>query len=348
MNKRFSKATAVLSLAASALLIAALPAPAQSVEQFYSGKMITLQIGYGPGGGYDTYARHLARHLGKHVPGEPVIVPQNVPGAGSLKLTNALFNSAPRDGTVIGAIGREQVTAPLFGVKGAQFDATKFGWIGNLDSAASLCVAWHGSTFKSMEDVRQKEMVVGGTGPASITVVLPTVLNQILGYKFKVVAGYPGGNDITLALERGEVQGRCGWSYASLKGTQAQWLAENKLRFLTVSAFKRLKELPDVPSVVEFAKSDRDKQVLELVLAGQTMARPYVAPPRLPADRLKALREAFSATVRDPEFLRGAEKQNLDLDPMEWSEMSGLIARIYATPESVVKATTEAIQRTGR
>jgi tripartite-type tricarboxylate transporter receptor subunit TctC len=346
MKTQMPKATVLMSLAAAAFLSGGSPTSAQSVEQFYRGKTITLQIGYGPGGGYDTYARHVARHFGKHVPGRPTVVPQNVPGAGSLKLTNALFNSAPRDGTVIGAIGREQVTAPLFGVKGAQFDATKFGWLGNLDSAASLCVAWHASPFKSMEDVRKKEMVVGGTGPASITVVLPTVLNQILGYNFKVVAGYPGGNDITLALERGEVQGRCGWSYASLKGTQAQWLAEKKLRFLAVSSFKRLKELPDVPSVIEFAKSARDKQVLELVLAGQAMARPYVTPPGIPEDRLKVLREAFSAMMRDPEFLRGAQKQNLELDPMEWTEMTEVIARIYSTPKPVIEATIKAMKRT--
>lgn len=320
-------------------------ASAQGAEQFYRGKSVTLQVGYAPGGGYDTYARGFARHYGSQIPGKPTVVVQNVPGAGSLKLTNALYNSAPRDGSVIGSIGREQVTAPLFGVSGVQFDATKLNWLGNLDAAASLCVAWHTSPFKSIEDLKSSEMVVGGTGPASITVVLPTVLAHTLGYRFKVVAGYPGGNDINLALERGEVQGRCGWSYASIKTTQQKWLNDGKLRFLSISSFKRHKDLPGVPTVTELAKTDSHRQVLELVLAGQSMARPFVAPPDVPAERLQALRDAFAATVKDAAFLADAAKQNLELDPMGWAEMTEVVKRIYATPPDVVKAAIEAVAR---
>ncbi|MFM1816956.1 MAG: hypothetical protein RLZ98_3651 [Pseudomonadota bacterium] len=339
-------ATATMAVLTGATILAApTPAPAQSAAEFYRGKTLLLQVGYAPGGGYDTYARSFARHYGSKVAGSPTVVVQNVPGAGSLKLTNQIYNSAPRDGSVIGAIGREQVTAQLFGVKGVQFDATKLNWLGNLDSAASLCVAWHTTPFKTIEDLRTQEMAVGGTGPASITVVLPTTLNSILGYKFKVVSGYPGGNDINLALERGEVQGRCGWSYASIKTTQQQWLKDGKLRFLTVSSFKRLPDLPDVPSVTELAKSTEHKQVLELVLAGQSMARPFVAPPEVPTERLAALRAAFTATVKDAAFLKDAAHQNLELAPMDWSEMTTVVERIYATPKGVVKAATDAVAR---
>lgn len=345
---KLSAAVIGLALAAPAILMSAADVSAETAEQFYRGKTITLQIGYAPGGGYDVYARQFAKHFGAHVPGKPSVVTQNVPGAGSLKLANTLYNSAPRDGTVIGAIGREQVTAPLFGVEGAQFDAKKINWIGNLDSAASLCVAWHATPFRTMDQVREREMIVGGTGPASITVVLPTALNHVLGYKFKVISGFPGGNDITLALERGEVEGRCGWSYASIKSTQPAWITEKKIRFLAASAFKRLPELPEVPSVLELAQTEADRQVIALILAGQVMARPFIAPPEIPKERLAALRAAFSATVRDPQFLAEAEKQGLELDPMDWEEMTETIKRLYDTPPPVVKAAMEAIQRVAR
>ena len=329
-------------------LFGALPAAADAVADFYRGKTVTLQIGYSPGGGYDIYARQLARHIGRHIPGNPSIVPQNIPGAGSIKLTNAIYNSAPRDGTVFGAIGREHVTSPLLGVKGVMFDSTKLNWIGNLDSAASLCVAWHTSPIRKIEDLLQREMVVGGTGPGSTTVTLPTALQRVLGYKFKIVPGYPGGSDITLALERGEVEGRCAWSYASLKGTQADYLRNGKIRVLTVATLKRIAELPDVPAVAELARTEEQRQILELILASQTLARPYVAPPAVPADRLAALRAAFDATVKDAKFLEEAKRQNLELDPMTWQEMTAAIGRLYATPKPVVEAAKKAMSRTGR
>lgn len=321
---------------------------AQSVAEFYRGKTVTLQIGYPPGGGYDIYARHLARFYGRHIPGEPNFVTQNVPGAGSLKLTNAIYNTAPKDGTVLGAIGREHVLSPLFGLAGVQFDATKMNWLGNMDSAASLCVAWHTSPIQKMEDLRTQELTVGGTGPGSTTVVLPTVLKHVLGLNFKVVSGYPGGSDLTVALERGEIQGRCAWSYASLKSTQAEMITSKKIRFLSVSTLKRLPELPDVPTVVELAKTETDRQIIELILASQLMARPIIAPPDLPVDRLTALRKGFSDAVRSKEFLAEAERLKLELDPMDADEITDVIKRIYATPKPVVQSAIEAMQRAER
>jgi tripartite-type tricarboxylate transporter receptor subunit TctC len=338
-----------LAIVVMAGLLATAPgmASADTAEQFYRGKTITLQIGYGPGGGYDLYARQLARFYGRHVPGEPTVVTQNVPGAGSLKLANQIYNAAPKDGTVIAAIGREQVTAKLFGVTGVQFDATKMNWIGNMDQSASLCVAWHTSSIETIQDVRTHEMAVGGTGPASTTVVLPTALDRLLGYKFKIIAGYPGGGDITLALERGEVQGRCSWSYASIIGTRPDWVRDKKIRFLAVTSSKRLPELPDVPTIFDLATQDHDKLVLGLIMSSDTMARPFVAPPGIPAERLQALRDAFTATMRDPQFLAEARQQKLELDLMDWQEMSATIRALYASPPAVVNAAIDIIQRAG-
>jgi tripartite-type tricarboxylate transporter receptor subunit TctC len=335
-----------IGLAAS--LIAALftctSVSAETAEQFYKGKTVTIQIGYAPGGGYDVYARQLARFYGRHLPGQPTVTTQNVPGAGSLKLANAIYSVAPRDGTVIGSIGREQITAPLFGVPGANFDATKVNWVGNMDRAASLSVVWATSPIQTIADARKQEVTVGGTGPASTTVVLPTAFNKLMGYKFKVIAGYPGGGDITLALERGEVEGRFSWSYASLMSTRPDWVRDKKIRFLAASAFKRLPEAPDVPTVIELADTEQHKQVISLILAGDVLARPFMAPPSLPPERLAALRDAFSATMRDPEFLAEAKQQKLELDPMDWQEMTETINKIYATPAPVVKAAMAIIQ----
>ena len=336
-----------VSTVAVSLAIPIAAARAESAADFYRGKTITLQIGYVPGGGYDLYARQLARYYGQHVAGQPTVVTQNVPGAGSLKLANQIYNVAPRDGTTIGAIGREQVTAKLFGVPGVQFDATKMNWIGNMDQAASLCVVWGTSPIRTMADAREQVMAVGATGPASTTLTLPAALNQLLGYKFKIVSGYPGGGDITLALERGEVQGRCSWSYSSIVGTHPDWIRDKKIRFLSVAADARLPELPDVPTIYELAPKDHDKQVLALIMASDTIARPFVAPPNVPAERLQALRDAFSATLRDPAFIAEAKKQDLELDPMDWKDMTKAIEKLYASPPSVVKTATDIIQRAG-
>jgi tripartite-type tricarboxylate transporter receptor subunit TctC len=323
------------------------PARSETAEQFYRGKTVTLQIGYVPGGGYDLYARQLARYYGRHLAGQPTVVTQNVPGAGSLKLANQIYNAAPRDGTTIAAIGREQVTAKLFGVAGVQFEATRMNWIGNMDQAASLCVAWYTGPIKTMADARKHEMAVGATGPASTTLTLPAALDQLLGYKFKIISGYPGGGEITLALERGEVQGRCSWSYASIVGTRPDWIRDKKIRFLSVAAVRRLPELPDVPTIYELAPKEQDKQVLALIMASDDIARPFVAPPNVPPERLQALRDAFSATMHDPQFLAEAKKQELELDPMDWRDMTETIEKLYASPRSVVKAATDIIQRAG-
>ncbi|MFN3889636.1 MAG: Bug family tripartite tricarboxylate transporter substrate binding protein [Beijerinckiaceae bacterium] len=326
------------AIRAAGLASAIMPALAcaQTPEEFYKGRNITLQVGYAPGGGYDVYARFLSRSYGQHLPGKPNVVVQNVPGAGSLKLANQLYHSAPRDGSVIGAIGREQITAPLFKVKGAQFDATKINWLGTLDRSTSLCVTWHTTGVTKIEQLREKEIALGGTGPASLTVVLPTALRELMGYKVKIIAGYPGGNEVALALERGEVQGRCGWSYSSLMSTYPRWISEGKLNVLAAASSKRLPELPHVPTVLELAKDDRTKQILALIVAPEEMARPYLAPPEVPADRLAALRDGFSKLIQDESFVKEGRAMGLELDPVDWKEMTADIERLYATPAEVV------------
>jgi len=333
-----------------ALLLLALPlvAQAQTPEEFYRGRTITLAIGYAPGGGYDTYARLFARYFGRHVPGRPTVATQNVPGAGSLKLANDIVNTAPRDGTIVAAIGREQVTAPLFGIPGTHFDPATMDWLGNLDQASSLCVVWHTVPVTSMQDLKSREMVVGATGPASTTTLLPLALKEELGYRLKVISGYPGGNDVNLALERGEVEGRCVWSYASIMSTHPDWLRDGKIRILAATSLKRLPELPDVPTVLELAPNQRAGQILQLFVAGDAMARPFLAPPGLPPARLAALRDAFMATARDPDFLAEAKKQHLELDPMDWRAMSEAVAGLYRTPPDVVKAAMAIIEHAGK
>jgi len=333
--------------ALAAILSVPGPASAETVEQFYRGTNLTVQVGYAPGGGYDVYARAFARFLGKFVPGNPTVVVQNVPGAGSMRLTNLIANTAPRDGSVIAFIGREQVVAQLYGLPGVKFDATTMNWIGNLDQAASLCVSWHTAPFTTIQDARERPMVVGSTGPASMTTVLPAALNDVLGFKFKIVAGYPGGNEINLALERGEIQGRCSWSYPSMMSTRPDWVRNKTIRLLAVSGFERIAEAPDVPTVLELAAAEADKQVLELIIVSDLLARPVVAPPDVPAPRLAALRKAFSDTLRDPEFLAYAKQARLELNPMDWEAMTSAIKRIYATPKGVVETAVAIVTRAG-
>ncbi len=341
----------LISLGAIGVLFgSALPQPVQadSVADFYKGKTITLYIGYSAGGGYDTYARTIGRVIGRHIPGNPKVVAKNRPGAGSLKLTNELYNSMPKDGTVIATFGRGMVMEPLFGNKKAMFDASKFTWLGSANNEVSVCIAWHESPIQTLEDFLTKPMIVGGTGPGADTDTFPKVLNNVLGTKLILVTGYPGGNDINLATERGEVQGRCGYSWSSLKSRFPQWLTGKKVQILLQMSTAKHPDLPDVPFVMDLAKTDRDRKVLELVFARQAWGRPFVAPPGLPADRAKALQTAFMATMKDADFLADAKKQKLEIAPISGEKIGQLIAALYASPKELVEAAKEAAEKTGK
>ena len=325
--------------------LAITPALAQSVADFYKGKTITVYVGYSPGGGYDTYARTLARHIGKHIPGEPTVIVKNRPGAGSLLLTNELYNVLPKDGSVIGIVGRGMPMEPLFGNDKAKFEPAKFNWIGSTNNEVSVCVAWHTSPIKKWEDLLTTEMIVGGTGEGADTDTFPKVMNNVLGTKLKLITGYPGGNDILLAMERGEVDGRCGYSWSSAKSRKADWLKEGKMTVLIQMSTEKHPDMPDVPLIMDLATNDADRAALRLIYARQEFGRPFLAPPDVPADRVKALQAAFMATMEDPDFIADAAKQNLELAPVSGQRVAELIAAVYATPAEVVQRAKEATER---
>src|SRR6478672_4819245 len=305
-------------LAAAIVVSTAAGASAQSAADFYKGKNIDLYIGYSVGGAYDLYARMLARHMGKHIPGNPNVIPKNMEGAGSLRLANWLYNVAPKDGSAFAIIGRGTGFDPLLGHKQAQFDGNKFNWIGSANDEVSICVSWNKpGAITQFDDLYTKQLTVGGTGAAADTDQFPRILNNVLGTKMKIVTGYPGGNDVNLALERGEVDGRCGWSWSSVESTRGSWVKEKKINILVQLALQKHADLPDVPLVTEQAKTEEQKQILTLIFARQALGRPYLAPPGIPADRVEALRKGFMDTMKDKEFLAEAEKAQLEITPID-------------------------------
>jgi tripartite-type tricarboxylate transporter receptor subunit TctC len=335
----------VRSIAISAVVLFPMAAHAQSAANFYKGKNVDLLIGYSVGGGYDVYARMIARHLGKHIPSEPNVVPKNMEGAGSLRLANWLYNVAPKDGTVIGTIGRGTGFDPLLGHKAAQFDGTKFNWIGSANDEVSVCVAWTArAKVKKFEDLLHTELTVGGTGSAADTDQFPRILNGVLGTKMKIVTGYPGGNDVNLAMERGEVDGRCGWSWSSVKSTRASWLTDHKITVLMQLSLTKHPDLPDVPLVTDLAKTEEQRQILRLIFARQVMGRPYLAPPNVPADRVAALRSAFTGTMEDKDFLAEAEKAQLEITPVSGEAVQKLVNEVYQTPPEIAKKAADLLK----
>ncbi|HKA73448.1 MAG TPA: hypothetical protein VKE26_16680 [Xanthobacteraceae bacterium] len=324
-------------LAAAAVLALALTSPvrAQSPAEFYKGKNVDLYVGYSVGGGYDLYARMLARHMGKYIPGNPTVVPKNMEGAGSLRLANWLYNVGPKDGTVFGIIGRGTGFDPLLGNKAAQFDATRFNWIGSANNEVSICVAWYTAGVQKFSDLQTRELVVGGTSASADTDQFPKIANGVLGTKFRIVTGYPGGNEIGLAMERGEVQGRCGWSWSSVKSTHQQWYQEKKFNILVQLALAKHPDLPDVPLIIDLAKTDEERQILKLIFARQVMGRPFLAPPNVPPDRVAALRKAFMDALNDKDFLAEAEKAQLEVNPVPGEKIQDLVKEVHQTPKEI-------------
>lgn len=341
--------TARLSILAAALAIAGLiifiaVVRAQSAAEFYRGKSIELDIGYSVGGGYDLYARLIARRLGQHVPGNPTVMPKNMEGAGSLRLANYLYAAAPRDGTVIGAISRGAAFDPLLNEQGARFDASKFSWIGSANNEVSVCVALTSSGISKFDDLFAKPLTIGSTGAGDDTYQFPALVNAVLGTKFKIVTGYPGGNDVSLALERGEVQGRCGWSWSSIKTTRPNWVRNKRIIVLVQMSLSKHPDLPNVPLIMDLAKTDEQRQIFKMIFARQTMGRPYAAPPGLPADRLAALRKAFMDTMTDKDFLGEAEQSKFEINPVSGQELEALVEEVYRTPPEVAKKAAVSVQ----
>jgi tripartite-type tricarboxylate transporter receptor subunit TctC len=309
----------------------------------FAGKTVTMYIGFGPGGGYDLWARVVARHIGAHLPGNPTVIAQNLQGAGSYRAANFIYNVAPKDGTAMALIARDAVLGPLTGATGAQFDATKFSWLGTPAIETNICIAHRTAAVKTFHDLTEKELVVGDNGPGTGTHSYPLALNAILGTKFHIVGGYPSSADVFLAMERGEVQGICE-SLDSVKNRRPDWIPNGTISVLFQGGIKPNPELKDVPFVVDLAQQPQDKQAIEFLYVGQGIGRPFVAPPGLPPDRLKMVQDAFAATMKDPDFLAETELHKLALDPENGEELETLVKKAYATPQPIIDRIAKLIQ----
>ncbi|HWF96852.1 MAG TPA: tripartite tricarboxylate transporter substrate-binding protein [Xanthobacteraceae bacterium] len=315
--------------------VAVASAHADQVADFYRGKTLNLIIGTSSGNDYDFRGRLLARYLGRHLPGEPTIIPQNMPGVGGVKAANYLATIAPHDGTTLHMIMSNMMSSEAIGAQGVQFDTRKFFWIGNTSSTPNVTVSWYKSGVTSIEQVKTRPLIVGAPG-GTAGVIYVTAMNGLIGTKFKLVTGYPGGNEVNLALERGEIDGRASNSWASWKSTHPDWVKDKKIIVLVQIGLKRAPDLADVPLLYELAHNDMDRQVLTFLSTDTAIARSLVATPDTPPERVEALRRAFDATMRDPDFLAEAEKAQLDVDPMPGAEAQKIADSIVNTPPDVV------------
>ncbi len=311
-------------------------AAADPIEDFYRGKSISMIIATAPGGDYDLRARLISRHMGRHIPGNPTIVPRNMPGGVGIQAMNYMANVAPKDGTTIHAIMQNMSTHQALGGTGVEFDTRKFFWIGNTTDTPNVINSWHTTDIRTIQDVMTRELVVGAPGQATNSVYYPKALNDLVGTKFRIVSGYPGGNDVNLAMERGEVGGRGSNSWASWKATKPDWLRDKKIFMLVQIALKRDLELADIPTMIELAKTADDKAVMTFLSADVPIARSYVTNPGVPAERVQALRRAFDATMKDPQLLAEAAKLNMDLRPTTGEESQRYADLIANTPANVL------------
>ncbi len=317
-------------------------APADPVEDFYRGHALTLVISYTVGGGYDLYARVLARYLGKYIPGHPTIVPENMPGAGGLRASNYLYTAAPKDGSVIGTFSRSIPTMPLV-TPGLAFDGRKFAWLGSMSSDTSLCLTGGKSPVKTFHDMLTMPVVMGGQFAAADSDIYARLYDNVLGAKIKLVSGYPGTNDITLAMERGEVDGICGLSWGTIKVAHPEWVNGQNVHYLLQAALQKDPDLPDVPLALDVINDPEKKQILYLHFAPQAMGRPFAAPPGIPDDRKAALIKAFDAAMKDPELLAEAANQKMDIKPMTGRQIDDLVGQLYAIPPDVTAKAAKAI-----
>jgi tripartite-type tricarboxylate transporter receptor subunit TctC len=330
------RAFGACGLSAVALLGAGLAATAADVADFYRGKNLRIYVGYGPGTGYDVYARLLGRHLPKHLPGHPGVIIQNMPGAASLTMTNYLYNVAARDGSAIGLPARNLFVEPLFGNDNARFDARKFNWLGSMSTDVALCFTWHNSGIATIQDAMKREVLVGSSGVNSGSYIFPQILNAMIGTRFKVVMGYPDSAAVGIAMERGEVAGYCSFTWASIKSARPKWVEDKQINILLQLTIRKHAELASVPLVMDFAPDEPARQAFSLMFADQEMGRPVVAPPDVPADRVAALRQAFEATMKDDEFRTEAGRSGIEISPIDAKAVEQVLADIYATPKSVI------------
>jgi tripartite-type tricarboxylate transporter receptor subunit TctC len=298
---------------------------------------MTIYVAGTAGGGIDLYARLVSRHIGRHIPGKPSVTVQVMPGAGGIRAANFLAEQAPRDGTAIATFAGGPILEPLIGARNPGYDMSAFTWIGAITKDIGLCIAWAATPFKTIEEVRRQQMVVAGTGAGSETDTWPVVLNEVLGTRFKLVTGYLGTQETILAIERGEAHGRCVFSYSALKIAKPDWLRDKKINVLVLTALEPHPDFPGVPAAVDLVSNPDDRQLLELMVGPGAMARPFVAPPALPANKAALLRRAFDATMQDAEFRAEAARLQADLAPTTGEDVQKLVARLYATPRPVIE-----------
>jgi tripartite-type tricarboxylate transporter receptor subunit TctC len=327
-SKTLTLATAV------ALTMLTQTAQAQSGEPFFARKTITISIGYTAGGSYDLYGRLVARHLGRHIPGQPTVVAQNMPGAGSLKAANYIYEVAPKDGTALGVVVESAALEQALGNPAAQYDAAKFTYVGRVATSNNVFMTWHASKVQSIEDAQRTEFKHAGTGPGSIAETVPRLLNALIGTKYKIVSGYPASSEAMLAMERGEVDASSS-SWAAVSVGKKDWLREKKIRIYLQTAPERHADLPDAPSLAEYGNTPGDKQVTFLYTSGSAIGRSVIGPPGIPSDRIKMLRDAFDAMVKDPEFVADIRRLNVELEPLSGDKVQELAVRTLNIPDTV-------------
>jgi tripartite-type tricarboxylate transporter receptor subunit TctC len=333
MRRALDMVIALLAVAGSLVLFDA-PARLRAAEPFFAHKTIAISIGYTAGGSYDLYGRLAARHIGRHIPGQPTVVAQNMPGAGSLKAANYLYKLAPRNGTALGVVVESIALEQALSNPAAQYDAAKFTYIGRLATSNNIFMQWHTSKVQSIADSKRIESSLAGTGPGSIAETVPRLLNALAGTKFRLISGYPASNEAMLAMERGEVEGASS-SWAAVSVGKKDWLRDKKIKIILQTAPERIRELPDAPALPELAATPQDKQVYQLYASGSAVGRSLIAPPGIPAYRVALLREAFRATVADPEFLADIRKLDIDLEPLPGEALAELIVRTLNVPQAV-------------
>jgi tripartite-type tricarboxylate transporter receptor subunit TctC len=331
-----------VALATVALATTAHLACAEDVAEFYKGKQVSVYIGFTAGGGYDVYARLVAKHMGNHIPGNPVLVPKNMAGAGSRKVTGYIYSVAPKDGTSLATADQSQALQQAMEDPTIQFDVRKLIWIGNPNKDVNTTAVWYTSGIKSLDDAKTKDVIVGATG-SNTSAQYPQAMNYFIGTRFKIINGYPGGNDINLAMERGEVMGRGSNAWASWKGTKPDWLRDKKITILVQIGLQKAPDLPNVPLMMDLAKTPEDRAALKLLSAATEIGRPIYSTPDVPKDRVAALRKAFDETMKDQQFVSDAKQGKLDLDPVSGERLQQVVEEMLATPKSVVARLAEAL-----
>ena len=323
-------------------LLLALPANAQS---FYEGKTITIVTSTGVGGTYDVTARLISRHMPRFIPGKPTMVVQNMPGGGNVLATNFMYTIAPKDGTSIATVHNAMPLHQVLGGQGVRFDAGKFEWLGSSGAENEVILVWHTTGIRTLDEVKKREVILGGTGAGSGIVIIPRLMNALLGTRFKIVTGYKSSEDVNLALQRGEIEARA-FSLISITAQRGEWLRDKKITILAQVGARRAHEIPDIPLVTELARSEDDRQIFKLMSSAPGLGRPYLAPPGVPADRLAILRSAFAATMKDKAFLAEAEKLQIDIDPIGAADITQLVLDTVNAPAAIVAKAKAAIEGT--